>query len=679
MYHKRDISWLSFNHRVLQEAKDPRVPLYERIKFLAIYSSNLDEFFRVRVSALRQFQKMDKQERKSMLDVKPKKELKEIKKIIHQQQVEFGIIFRSQIIPALREHNIFLLNDYQLFSSAQKQFAQAYFLEKILPHVQHQYISTAVDVPFLKNRSLYFVCRLAQSDELGLVNIPSDVLPRFITLPADEHQFQVTFLDEIIRANLHHLFPEGIQSAYSIKISRDAELYIDDEYTGDLREKIKASLANRSIGAPTRMLYDSSMNIELTQQLKSIFGLSKNDLFPGARYHNFSDFFAFPAPQHVEGLHDAPMPPLPHPALEHADSIINVMQQQDVLLHFPYQKYDYIPQLIAEVAQDPLVESIKITLYRVAKDSSIAKALVQAQKNGKSVTVFVEVKARFDEESNLLWGETLQKAGATVIYSRPGIKVHSKILLISRREATQLRNYAYLGTGNFNEKTATLYTDHALLTADLRLADEVANVFRLLEEVPLEGSFQHLMVSPVNSRRKFVACIEREIQHAVAGRPAWMVLKMNSLEDAAMIDKLYEASQVGVQIKLIIRGICCLVPGVPGLSENIEVISIIDRFLEHARVYHFANAGEEELFLASADWMTRNLDRRVEVVFPVYNPALKQELVKILDIQWADTIKARVLNAEQDNPYKTVSTGEAPVQAQKEIYFKLRTALETNK
>jgi len=459
-------------------------------------------------------------------------------------------------------------------------------------------------------------------------------------------------------------------------------LYIDDEYTGDLREKIKASLANRSIGAPTRMLYDSSMNIELTQQLKSIFGLSKNDLFPGARYHNFSDFFAFPAPTHVEGLYDAPMPPLPHPVLEHADSIIKVMQDQDVLLHFPYQKYDYIPQLIAEVAQDPLVESIKITLYRVAKDSSIAKALVQAQKNGKSVTVFVEVKARFDEESNLLWGETLQKAGATVIYSRPGIKVHSKILLISRREATQLRNYAYLGTGNFNEKTSTLYTDHALLTADPRLADEVADVFRLLEEVPLEGSFQHLMVSPVNSRRKFVACIEREIQHAVAGHPAWMMLKMNSLEDTAMIDKLYEASQAGVQIKLIIRGICCLVPGVPGvpgLSENIEVNSIIDRFLEHARIYHFANAGEEELFLASADWMTRNLDRRVEVVFPIYNPVLKQELVEILHTQWADNVKARVLNAEQDNPYKAVSSGEAPVQAQKEIYFKLRTALETNK
>lgn len=679
MYHKRDVSWLAFNHRVLQEAKDATVPLYERIKFLAIYSSNLDEFFRVRVSALRQFQKIDKQERKSILEVKPKKELREIKKIVHQQQVEFGIIFRSQIIPALREKGIFLLNDHHLFNSVQKQFARAYFEEKVLPHLQYQHIDTAVDVPFLKNRSLYFVVNLAQEDGLGLVNIPSETLPRFVSLPSAEGQFQVTFLDEIIRANLEQLFPEGVQAAYSIKVSRDAELYIEDEYSGDLLEKIKSSLVERAIGAPTRLLYDSAMSIELTQRLKDIFQLKKNDLFPGARYHNFSDFFAFPAPPEAEGLYDTPMPPLPHPVLEKYTSIFEAVAQQDILLHFPYQKYDYIPRWIAEAAQDPAVEEIKITLYRVAKNSSIAQALLQAQEKGKKVTVFVEVKARFDEESNLYWGETLEQAGASIMYSRPGIKVHSKILLITRREGLLdsarrpvLKHYAYLGTGNFNEKTATLYTDHALLTVDERLSLEVADVFRFLEEQPLQGSFQHLMVSPVNSRRKFEACLEREIANARAGQVAWMMLKMNSLEDQRMIDKLYEASRAGVQIQLIIRGICCLVPGVPGLSENIEVISIIDRFLEHARIYYFANGGQEELYLASADWMTRNLDRRVEVVFPIYSAKLKQELVKIIHTQWSDNAKARLITANLDNPYKIQAHDEAKVQAQQEIYKSLK-------
>lgn len=678
MYHKRDMSWLAFNHRVLQEAKDSRVPLYERIKFLAIYSSNLDEFFRVRVSALRQFQKIDKQERKSMLEVKPKKELRKIKKIVHQQQVEFGIIFRSQIIPALRERGIFLLNDHHLLSSTQKQFAREYFQEKVLPHLQFQHIDVELEVPFLKNRGLYFVLSLAQGGGLGLVNIPSEVLPRFVHLPSPDGQFQVTFLDEIMRANLEQLFPEGVQAAYSIKVSRDAELYIDDEYSGDLLEKIKASLAERSIGAPTRLLYDSAMSIELTQKLKAIFQLKKNDLFPGARYHNFSDFFTFPAPPDASDLYDAPMPPLPHPILETSPSIFQSVQQQDILLHFPYQKYDYIPRWINEAAEDPAVEEIKITLYRVAKNSSIAQALLRAQQNGKKITAFVEVKARFDEESNLHWGETLEDAGAQVIYSRPGIKVHSKILLITRREGQLdsaqrpvLKHYTYLGTGNFNEKTATLYTDHALLTADERLSLEVADVFRMLEEQPLQGGFQHLMVSPVNSRRKFEACIEREIANAQAGRVAWMMIKMNSLEDQSMIDKLYLASQAGVQIQLIIRGICCLIPGVPGLSENIEVISIIDRFLEHARIYYFANGGQEELYLASADWMTRNLDRRVEVVFPVYSPILKQELIKIVHTQWADNIKARVINASLDNPYKNQAEEGAKVQAQKEIYQSL--------
>lgn len=652
-YIKRDTSWLSFNHRVLQEAMDRRVPLYERIKFLAIYSSNLDEFYRVRVASLRSFKKLKKKTRKALdLTVKPKKELKQIRKIVQEQQEQFGQVFRKEIVPSLAEHGIHLVDD-QNYTAPQQAYVKRYFFEKVYPTLTPTYFGPDEAAPFLDNRGLYFVVALQEDERLAVVEIPSENHARFVELPVTEKgYYPITFLDDIIRFNLEELLGKPVVGAYAIKVSRDAELYIEDEYDGDLIEKIRSSLGDRNIGLPTRFLYDFRMPEALLSHLKEAFELSKHDLIPGARYHNFNDFFGFPDPTGDDSLHDTPMPPLPHPGLEAATSIIGFLQQQDTVLHFPYQKFDYVPRFILEAADDPQVKSIKITIYRAASKSAVVDALLQALKNGKAVTVFIEAKARFDEAANLYWGSELEKRGAKVIYSYPGIKVHSKLLLVARAEEHGLRHYAYLGTGNFNEQTARLYCDHALMTADARLADEVEQIFALLERRILMPRCQHLLVSPFNSRERFEAMIDREIKNAQAGKTAYMILKINSLEDPGMIEKLYEASQAGVKVQLIVRGICCLVPGLDGVSENIEAFSIVDRFLEHARVYLFANGGEERMYTASADWMTRNLDRRVEAVIPIYDPTVYAEIRHIINLQLQDNSKARLLLPDHSNPYR---------------------------
>lgn len=674
-YMSRDLSWLYFNDRVLQEAKDKSVPLYERIKFLAIYSSNLDEFYRVRVAALRSFKELKKKTRKE-LEVKPKRELKQIRKLVQQQQQEFGRVFRGEILPELQTHGIFLINE-QDYNETQRQFVKKYFFEKVYPHLHAVAIEEEGEVPFLENANLYFLVQFADADDLAIVNIPSRQLPRFVELPNGEDAHHITFLDDILRCNLDELFNRPVASAYSIKLSRDAEMYIEDEFSGDLLEKIKQGLEDRNIGLPTRFLFDSAMPDALLERLKVLFQLSKHDLIPGARYHNFNDFFSFPNPTGDASLEDEPLPPLPHPELEGAASIMEVLRVKDVLMHFPYQKFEYIPQLIQEAADDPLVTSIKITLYRVGSKSNVVQALLSACEQGKEVVIFVEAKARFDEEANLHWGGELKKAGAKVLYSYPGIKVHTKLLLISRQEEDETINYAYIGTGNFNEKTAKLYSDHALLTTDQRLANEAAQVFDLLERKIIVPRAKHLLVSPFTTRDRFEEMIEAEIANAKAGMEAYMILKMNSLEDTRMINKLYEASQAGVDIKLIIRGICCLVPGVEGMSENIQAISILDRFLEHARVYIFANGGKEKMYIASADWMTRNLDRRVEVGTPIYDPRLYAELRRIIDIQWSDNIKAREIDAGFSNKYRLSLPTALPVRAQVETYRYVEKLLTT--
>ena len=512
----RDISWLSFNHRVLQEAANPDVPLYERIKFLAIYSSNLDEFFRVRVASMRSFRKLQKKTRRE-LDIKPKKQLKEVRRIVREQQEQFGEIFRNQIIPALSEEDIEIVQA-ENFADEHRQFAHQYFYEKIYPHLQVQHLSQdAKEAPFLLNKALYLVVTFPETEDISIVNIPSDQLARFTALPTTrEGLFPISFLDDLIRSNLEAYLEKPIADAYAIKVSRDAEIYIDDEFTGDLIEKIEKGLEERQIGLPTRFLFDNRMPKELLDRLKALFDLSKNDLIPGARYHNFNDFFGFPNPTGRTSLHDAPMPPLPHPKLEKAASILALIAEEDQMLHFPYQKYDYIPEMILEAAEDPNVLSIKITLYRVAGQSAVALALLKALKEGKKVMAFIEAKARFDEASNLHWGKELEKAGATVRYSYPAIKVHTKLLIIDRQEEEGITHYTYLGTGNFNEKTAKLYCDHALLTADPRLGKEVSKIFDLLDGKIILPKTKRLLVAPFYLKDRLTDYIDKEIKYAKA-------------------------------------------------------------------------------------------------------------------------------------------------------------------
>ncbi len=666
----RDFSWLYFNHRVLQEAADEHVPLYERIHFLAIYSSNLDEFYRVRVASLRSFKQLKKATRKAM-KVKPKKELKAIQAIVNEQQQFFGRIWRAEILPALAKNGVHLLSQED-YDETQKAFAHQYFTDHIsaaIPPLQLHQHST---MPFLKNKGLYLLVAIdGEQTRLLLLEIPANEKPRFVELPDRDGQKYITFLDDIIRQELPLLFPnQSIRGAWSVKVSRDAEMYIEDEFSGNLLEKIKNGLTERDVGLPTRFLYDENMPKDILQLVKQQFELSKYDLVPGARYHNFNDFFSFPDPLANPSWHNEAFPSLPHPELEQADSLMQVLRERDFILHFPYHRFDYVPRFIREAADTPTVDAIKITLYRVASKSAVTEALLYALQKGKKIVVFIEAKARFDEASNLYWGERLQEAGAVVIYSFPGIKVHTKLLIVRQKvEGAKDQQYAYIGTGNFNEKTAKIYCDHALLTANAKIVDEVSQVFDLLERKIIVPRTKRVFISPFSTRPGFEKLIDHEIGEALAGRDAYIILKMNSLEDPAMIEHLYRASTAGVRIQIIVRGICCLVPGVEGQSENIEVRSIIDRFLEHARIYIFGNSGQEKMYIASADWMTRNLDRRIEVAVPILDPAIHQELRHIINLQLADNVKARRIDEENSNYYlRAEDANTPPIQTQVDTY-----------
>ncbi|MEM1325261.1 MAG: polyphosphate kinase 1 [Bacteroidota bacterium] len=671
---ERDVSWLYFNHRVLQEAMDERVPLYERIKFLAIFSSNLDEFVRVRLASLRRFGQMKKAARKELLEtVKPKRTLRKVNSILEEQLSQFGQVFYQQILPALEEEGVFLVQS-EYYDTEQQTFADQYFREKVAPELTITFIEDEQDKPFLENHKLYFIVDLADTDTFVIVNIPSERLGRFAIMKQTDEELIVTFLDDIIRFKIEEILPDHeVVNCYAIKVSRDAELYLEDEYEGDLVEQIRRRLSKRELGLVSRFLYDATMPDDLLKRVRRFLHLKKGDVIEGARYHNFADFFGFPQPKDRPHLVETALPPLPHPDLETADSITNLIGQQDLMLHFPYQSFDYVPRLIAEAANDDKVESIKITFYRVAKDSSVAKALLQAVKNGKKVSIFIEAKARFDEASNLYWGEKLKEAGAYVTYSFPAIKVHTKLLLISREEEDErLKHYAYIGTGNFNEKTAKIYADHGLLTSDDAMTRDIRQVFYLLDRKLLLPKTSQVMISPFNTRKRFEKLIRREIKNSEAGKEAYMILKMNSLEDEGMIEALVRASQAGVKIQMIVRGICRLVPGVPGYTDNIEITSIVDRFLEHARVYIFANGGEEQMYIASADWMTRNLDRRVEVSVPIQNAAIYQEMRDLIDIQLNDDSKARLIHSDQDNPYVALPHGIHRAQVMTYEYLKTK-------
>ncbi|MDT8410862.1 MAG: polyphosphate kinase 1 [Vicingaceae bacterium] len=668
-YFDRELSWLSFNYRVLQEAINPKVPLIERIRFLAIFSSNLDEFYRVRVASYMHLLKLQEIEGVPK-DEKAKKLLKKIKKTVKKQQVEFGHIYRNELIPLLQKENIFIINDKDVTKEQQK-FLAPYFNEKIKPFLQVTELDASATT-FLKDKGLYLTVSSQNAhNTFYLINLPTDKTERFIKLPTNTNQEIIILLSDVIRVFINELIPNlKNPNCFAIKLSRDAELYLEEEIAETVKGKILNSLNKRKIGDPSRFLYDESMPKETLKVLRKYLGLKKDELVPGGRYHNFNDFFKLPIKGNPSLFYDD-LPTLKHHELDNYPSIFEALQQKEFALHFPYQQYDYVLNFVEQASIDNAVLEINITLYRVAKESRICKALIVAAKNGKKVTVFSELKARFDEELNMKWASEMKAAGVSVIYSFEELKVHSKICLIKRQEGKKVVNYAYFGTGNFNEDTSKIYCDHALLTSDSQLTSELGNVFSFLKGEIKQPTFNHLLVAPFNLRQEFEHLIDAEIEHVKNGKIGKMVLKMNSLEDKQMIKKLYEASNAGVKIIIIVRGICCLIPGVDGMSKNIKVISIIDRYLEHGRIYLFHNNGDEKLYLASADWMKRNLSHRVEVAFPVYNTTLKNEIKKLISLQLKDNVKARNLNRTQSNPYKK-STSTTSVRAQYDFYDYLK-------
>ena len=662
-YYNRELSWLSFNDRVLQEAKDKNVPLLERLKFLAIYSSNLDEFFRVRVASLRSLLSLKTKIQKK-LNFNPQNLLSSIKQIVSDQQEEYGRIYREEIIPELNKENIFIVDD-KIIADDQVNYVKNYFRGQVLPYAQPTLLDKNKISTFLHNRSIYLAVRLKSKSrkskpsknnrvrfKYAIIEIACDRLGRFITLPSSSNENYVMFLDDVIRLNLPELLPGySVESCYSIKLTRDAELYIDDEFSGDLLSKIKKGLSKRKTGVPCRFLYDKEMPENFLKFIRSALKLNKNDLIPGGRYHNFNDFFSFPKFGKANLEYES-MPAHNCKELEGSNSFFEALSKKDILLSFPYQSYGYVINFLEEAANDVNVKSIKITLYRVASNSLIVRSLCKAVENGKKVTAFVEFKARFDEESNFACAEILQKAGVKVYSSFPGLKVHCKLCLIERIESEKSKFYTYLATGNFNEKTARIYCDSALFTSSQDFGKDVRKVFNILQRKSETESFNHLFVAPFNLRKSLVKLINQEISNVKEGKKAEITLKLNSLEDNKMIKKLYEASNAGVKIKIIVRGICCLIPGIKNQSENIQVISIVDRFLEHSRIYIFHNGGDKKYFLASADLMKRNLSRRIEICFPIYDKQIQSFLQKMIDIQWNDNVKARIIDSKQVNLYK---------------------------
>jgi polyphosphate kinase len=671
----RELSWLYFNERVLQEAADETVPLIERIKFLSIFSSNLEEFYRVRVATLSRLVNLN-DKTKELLGFNAKKVLNEIKNIVVKHERKFESLFQDIFINGLAKNKIFILNDTQL-NVARGGFVREHFRDKILSNLVPILIDLDKPFPELKDRRLYFFVRLSKNgnkktEKFALVELPV-LLPRFLVLPETNELKFIILAEDIIKYcldDIFYVFNYDQIEAFSIQLTRDAELDIDKNVSDKFIEELKTSLDKRKKGKPMRLLYDTAMPFEMLGVLVTKLKIEAEGLIPGNRYHRFGDFIAFPN----VGSKDLEYPasvPLKVKGLHRTESIFNKLAEKDYLVNLPYQSYDYIILFLREAAIDPKVVEINITLYRLAENSKVVNALINAVKNGKKVNCVVELKARFDEQANIFWTNRLMEEGVNVNYGLTDYKVHSKICLVKRIEKRKAVYYANLATGNFNEKTARIYCDHSIFTAKKEITADLLKLFNALNKRTVVRGFKHLIVSPLESRNKIYGLIEREIKIAKSGKPAYMILKVNSLADEGIVEKLYDASNAGVQIRLIVRGICCLVPGVVGISENITVISIIDKFLEHARVFIFGNNGKEEMFLSSADLMSRNFEHRVEVGFPVLDDEVRQEIKDIIDFQLQDNVKARDINHLNNNKYHKNRLG-TKVRAQVQTYNYLK-------
>lgn len=655
LFTNKEISWLSFNHRVLQEAQDSSVPLPERVKFLGIYSNNLDEFFRVRVATLKRISLLGKKRIKLIGD-DPRRVLEEIQSVVLQQHRHFESVF-TVVKEELARRSVFFLKEDEL-NSAQRDFVHTYFLQQVRPRIFPLMIDGRYRFPELKDTALYLAVEMRvggkEKKRYSLIEIPSKTCSRFVHLPSRGQEQYIILLEDIIRFELSHIFgmlEYDTFQAFDIKITRDSELDIDDDFQVSYLNKIHKSLDRRKWGRPVRLTYDFKMPEDMIGFLRRKLKLKDVDtLLPGGRYHNSRDYIRFPAV--LTEQRDMPTDNIPHKDLQGVSNLIDVIRKKDVLLHFPYHPFDYLIDLLREASLDPMVTCIKITLYRLARYSSVVNALINARKNRKEVVVILELQARFDEKANINWANKLQKEGVKVVFGVPGLKVHAKMLSVTRSRGNKKPlHICAVGTGNMNEDTARMYTDSYLLTSDPRITGEVEKVFDFLESNYRIADFEHLLVSPFYSRKALTSLIHNEIENAGKGKPAWIYLKLNNLSDREIISMLYKASAAGVEIRLIVRSMCSIVPGKAGISENIRVISIVDHYLEHSRFFIFSDGGKESVFLTSADLLPRNIDRRVEVICPVYDAALKKEVKDLFEIEWADNVKARVIDPELKNEY----------------------------
>lgn len=676
-YIPKEISWLSFNERVLQEAENKETPLLERFKFLGIYSNNLDEYFRVRVAGLKRLSLLSSKS-KEILGYSPKATLKTIHEIVLSHNEKFEKIY-SGLLHELAKHNTHIINEKQL-NHEQAEFVRTFFHKEVRTRLMPFLIEKESTLPNLTDDAIYLAIHLSSSDKkrYALLEIPTNVLPRFVVLPEKDDNKYIIFLDDIIRFGLKEIFfifDFDEISAYTIKLTKDAELDIVDDISESYIEKLSKSLQMRKRGTPVRFIYDRTIPADLLKMITKKLNFGPDDvIIPSNRYHNFKDFMNFPNPGRKK-LFNEPLLPIPHNDILPGKSILSVIKKKDIMLFFPFHPFDHFIDLLREASIDPYVTSIQITLYRLARNSSVINALLNAVRNGKSVTTVVELQARFDEEANILWGNKLREEGVKVIYGVPGLKVHSKLCLITRTKSNITQRYAAVGTGNFNEDTARVYTDLLLLTTDKKITNEVFKAFNFFSVNYKKDNFYHLVLSPFFLRNKIILLIENEIKNAKEGKKAYIYMKLNNLTDNEIIDNLYEASRAGVKIKLIVRGMLSLIPGIKKLSEKIEAIGIVDRMLEHSRFFIFCDGGNDQTFISSADLMTRNLDHRIEVTCPIFDNTIKCKIRKVFDIQWGDNVKARLFDATQSNNF--VKQGKNPAnQSQIEVYNWIKKGTE---
>ncbi|MCB2206677.1 MAG: polyphosphate kinase 1 [Bacteroidetes bacterium] len=672
-YINREVSWLHFNERVLQEAMDERNPIIERLKFLGIFSNNRDEFFRVRVATIKRLALVESSKRSKFGD-DPDLLLKEIQQIVEEQEKKFTDTF-IEIKKALEKENIIFRNEKNL-SVEQGKFVRKFFHDEVRPFLFPIMLSNLESPDFLRDNTIYLALELKDStgekeDDYAIVIVPTDDVSRFVSLPGKEKKY-LMFLDDVIRYAIGEIFnPFGYDEikGYTIKFTRDAELDFDNDVSKSFIELMSESIKRRKKGLPVRFVYDEDIPESLLKKLTKKLQISEVDnIRGGSKYHNFRDFMSFPKIG-SRYLVNPKTVALNHKLLPRNKSILEAIKKQDILLHYPYQSFQYIVDLLREAAIDPKVKAIKMTFYRAARNSNVMDALINAARNGKNITVFLEIQARFDEEANIYWIEKLTDEGVKIIKTLPGFKVHSKLLLIRRKEEGENIYYANISTGNFNESTAKVYADDSLLTANQDIAKEINTLFHLFESPYNPPKFKHLLVAPYYIRNSFIRLINKEIKNAKLGKEAWAIIKLNSITDKKIVKKLYAASKAGVKIRIICRGICILIPQVKKLSENIEVISIVDKYLEHSRVFVFGNDGNPKYYLASSDWMVRNFDHRFEVACPLYDESLQREMMDMLQIQLSDNVKARYVNATPNNKYKEAETpDEKTVRSQLAIY-----------